>query len=387
MANAPLPPELRTYLAVGFERLAEHQLTLAGMLFERVLAGAPDHAEALRGLGITLFRKGRGEEAVARLRRAAELGGAEASGDLAVALQRLGQGEAAAQAWRSAGRAGPLPPDAAFSVERAEQGFKLFDYGYTAKIRWGEGRPSHPQLAETIGAGRARYRALLDGLGEIHPDLETIPLGGDNRLARPFWLNAWFASLDAMALMHMLRAGNPALFLEIGSGFSTMFAREAVRRYGLRTRLVSIDPQPRAEIDALCDETVRRPLEDCDLSIFDRLEAGDILFLDSSHRCFQGSDVTVFFLEILPRLKSGVIVHIHDVYLPDDYVSGHVRRIWNEQYLLGVLLLFGQGFEILFPSWFVTQDPELSQLAAERICKGALKDVSLFGASFWMRKA
>lgn len=367
-----LPPQLKPYLETGFERLSEHQLSLAKMLFGRVLAARPDQPGALRGMGITLFRMGLHDEALAHLRRAADLGDPAAAKDVAVALQRLG---------RVGGERAP------FSVEQAEKTFQMFDYGHTAKVRWGEGRPSHPQLSQIIGAGRDRYRALLDGLGEIQADLETIPLGGDNRKAQPFWLNAWFSTLDAMALIQMLRSGNPATFLEIGSGFSTMFAREAVRRYGLSTRLVSVDPQPRAEIDPLCDEVVRRPLEDCDFALFDRLEAGDVLFLDSSHRSFQGSDVTVFFLEILPRLKSGVIVHIHDVYLPDDYVSGQVRRLWNEQYLLGVLLLFGQGFEILFPSWFVTQDPELSALAAERVCKGALSELSLFGASFWMRKA
>ncbi|MDX9998914.1 MAG: class I SAM-dependent methyltransferase [Phenylobacterium sp.] len=382
----PLPPQLEPYLKSGYGRLAEHQLTLARMLFERVLAGAPDHPPALRGLGITLFRMGRGEEALAKLRRAAELGQPRAGADLAVALHRMGEAEAAAQAWCAAGREGPIPPDAAFSIEQLEHPFKMRDYGYTAKVRWGEGRPSHPQLSEVIGAGRDQYRQVLEGIGEIQEDLQAIPLGGDHKEARPFWLNSWFASLDAMALTQMLRREDPALFLEIGSGFSTMFARNAVSRYGLRTRLASIDPQPRAEIDALCDEVIRRPLEDCETSLFDRLEPGDILFLDSSHRCFQGSDVTVFFMEILPRLKSGVIVHIHDIYLPDDYVAGHLQRLWNEQYLLGVLLLFGQGFEILFPSWFVTQDPELSKLAHEKACKGLMSEMSLFGASFWLRK-
>lgn len=380
-------PQLANYLKVGFERLGEHQLTLARMLFERVLAVAPDNPAALRGLAITEFRMGRGQAAIERLRRAADLADPAAAADLAVALQRLGQSGAAAEAWRRAGKAQPLAADAPFSVEGTEHHFKLFDYGYTARVRWGEGRPSHPQLARIIGAGRPRYRELLDAIGEFQPDLEAIPLGGDNRRAQPFWLNAWFGSLDAMALMAMLRRGRPALFLEIGSGFSTMFARTATARFGLDTRIVSIDPQPRAEIDPLCDEVVRRPLEDCDPSLFDQLEPGDILFLDSSHRSYQGSDVTVFFMEILPRLKSGVIVHVHDIYLPDDYVSGQLRRVWNEQYLLAMLLLFGERFEILFPSWFVTQDTELARHAAERICRGGLADLSLFGASFWMRKA
>ena len=114
---------------------------------------------------------------------------------------------------------------------------------------------------------------------------------------------------------------------------------------------------------------------------------GDILFLDSSHRSFQGSDVTVFFLDILPRVRPGVIIHIHDIYLPDDYISGHVSRMWNEQYLLATALLFGgDAFEILFPCWFVHRDPALSARANSALRRGPLEGVNLYGASFWLTK-
>jgi hypothetical protein len=184
----------------------------------------------------------------------------------------------------------------------------------------------------------------------------------------------------------MLRAHRPKRFVEVGSGVSTKFARRAVTFYDLPTRLTSIDPQPRNEIDQICDEVIRQPLERCDLAMFEALEPGDVFFLDSSHRSFQGSDVTVFFLEILPRLKSGVIVHVHDVYLPYDYISGHIHRLWNEQYLLASALLFGPDrFEILFPAWFVGRDPDLAAHAGAILRRGPLADVDLYGASFWMR--
>jgi hypothetical protein len=81
-----------------------------------------------------------------------------------------------------------------------------------------------------------------------------------------------------------------------------------------------------------------------------------------------------------------VLVHIHDIYLPDDYISGHVPRLWNEQYLLATALLFGAArFEILFPSWFVGRDPDLAAHAAARLRRGPLADIDLYGASFWMR--
>jgi hypothetical protein len=272
-----------------------------------------------------------------------------------------------------------------FCVELGSHDFTLVDYPYRAHIRYGAGKPSHPELAALIGAGREAYRARLDSWAPLQPDFADVAAGGTYETSNPFWLNSWFSPLDAIALTGMLRTGNPRLLVEIGSGVSTKFAKRAVNRYGLRTRLVSIDPHPRNEIDNLCDQVIRSPLEQCSPDMFEVLEPGDIFFLDSSHRSFQGSDVTVFFLEILPRLKPGVIVHIHDIYLPDDYISGHLPRLWNEQYLLAAALLFGaQRFEILFPSWFVGRDPALKAHAEALFRQGAMAELDLYGASFWM---
>jgi len=184
----------------------------------------------------------------------------------------------------------------------------------------------------------------------------------------------------------MLRDAEPGPVREVGSGVSTKFARRAVQMYGLRTQLTSIDPQPRNEIDQLCDHVIRRPLEQCRMAMFEDLEPGDVFFLDSSHRSFRGSDVTVFFLEILPRLKPGVIVHVHDIYLPFDYIVGHLHRQWNEQYLLASALLFGpERFDILFPAWFIGQDKDLTAHAGAMLRRGPLAEMDLYGASFWMR--
>lgn len=114
----------------------------------------------------------------------------------------------------------------------------------------------------------------------------------------PFWLNTWLPPLDAMALMGMLAERRPKHYLEIGSGMSTKFARHAIDALGLATHVVSVDPEPRSEIDALVHQVIRKPLERVSASLFDALTPGDILFFDGSHRSFPGSDVTVFFLEI-----------------------------------------------------------------------------------------
>ncbi len=391
MSTPALAPTAERDLKIGVTRLREHLLNHAELLFRRVLSTAPDHPAAQRFLGVTLYKLGRHDEGLTLIRASVELEPEAAGGwmDLATALQRLGDGPGAAQAYARAtgGAVGETPSDLAFWSERAAHEFTVVDYPYRSTVRYGSGRPPHRELAELIGKGRERYRAFLTGMGEIQADFAKLPLGGSYETTTPFWLNAWFPPLDGMALTQMLRATNPARFLEIGSGVSTKFARRAVELYGLRTKLISIDPQPRNEVDALCDQVLRKPLETCNPAMFEDLNAGDILFLDSSHRSFQGSDVTVFFMDILPRLKPGVIIQIHDIYLPDDYVSGHLHRMWNEQYLLGVALMFGQGaFEILFPSWFVGQDPELSRHAGAMLRQGPLEGLNLYGASFWMRK-
>jgi hypothetical protein len=315
--------------------------------------------------------------------------------DLAVALRETGDATAATDAHDRAAAirardpaAGPLPTLAAlaFATDRAIHRFELGDYPYVATIRHGGGRPSHPKLTTILEGGRGGYEGLIDEIAELGDHLGAIPMGGDGTESHPYWLNAWCPPLDGMAITAMLKRHAPRLFVEVGSGVSTKFARRAIRRLGMTTRIVSIDPEPRNEVDKLCDQVIRKPLEHCDPAMFDVLQAGDIVFLDSSHRAFQGSDVTVFFLEILPRLKPGVIVQVHDIYLPDDYISGHVDRMWNEQYLLATALLFGEAFEVLFPAWWAGRDPALRARITETVCIGPLAGLDPYGASFWMRR-
>ena len=124
---------------------------------------------------------------------------------------------------------------------------------------------------------------------------------------------------------------------------------------------------------ALFDER----LEDCDLSLFDQLKAGDILFFDGSHRSFTNSDVTVFFLELMPRLKPGVIVHIHDIFLPSDYPPEWERKMYSEQYILAAMLLCPtQPFKVLLPNFYIECDAEL---------RGQVPPLApVTGASFWI---
>ena len=114
----------------------------------------------------------------------------------------------------------------------------------------------------------------------------------------------------------------------------------AKRDHGLDTRIVSIDPVPRAGCDDLCDDVHRCGLEACDLSLFDDLTEGDVIFYDGSHRLLQNSDITVLYLDVFPKLPRGVLIHQHDIFWPEDYPAAWSTRLYSEQYALAILLLF-----------------------------------------------
>lgn len=261
------------------------------------------------------------------------------------------------------------------------------DYPPNPLPRYGYGKPPHPQLFEAIDRNRAEYEDLIKSLLAYAEQFALIPLRENtSEPADPFWANTWFPPLDAMALYSILCSNNPKRYIEIGSGNSTMFCRRAIDDQNLRTRLTSIDPHPRAEIDVICDEVIRSPLEDVDLGIFNTLEQGDILFVDGSHRVFMNSDVTVVFLDILPNLKTGVFVHFHDIFLPFDYPEETIESFYSEQYLLAVYLLCGT-IDIVLPNAFISQDEELSGILSS-LLKTLLKnspEVILGGNSFWIK--
>ena len=162
----------------------------------------------------------------------------------------------------------------------------------------------------------------------------------------PRWNNNFIPPFDAISIYGFLALHNPRYYVEVGSGNTTMFAAQSIRDNDLRTKIISIDPFPRSEIDKLCHKVYRVPFEDMDLSFFDTFSAEDILLIDNSHRSFPNSDVTVFFTEVLPRLPAGMLYTLHDIFLPMDYPAiwtENEKRWYNEQYLLCAYLLGGAG--------------------------------------------
>ena len=242
----------------------------------------------------------------------------------------------------------------------------------------------HPELERIIASGDRTYRRSLETIADYYDSLRSIQLREQDP-REPSWVNDWLPALDGAAIYAFIRSRSPALYVEVGSGISTRFAARARRDGLLRTRIVSIDPRPRVEVDELCDSVVRVPLEAADPSVFHELSDGDVLFVDGSRRAFMNSDATVFFLEVLPQLAGGVLVGVHDVFLPYDYPREYADRYYSEQYLLAAHLIAGNpALEPVLPTFYASRHAELRSLT-DTVWSERLEGIEPHGHAFWLR--
>lgn len=169
--------------------------------------------------------------------------------------------------------------------------------------------------------------------------------------------NGYYDSPDADALYLMIRRFKPKQVIEVGCGNSTRITRQAIIDGGLDTTITAIDPYPRADIAHVVDHFEQKRLEEVDPALFDKLEAGDVLFIDSSHVVRMSNDVAHLFCRIIPALKPGVVIHVHDVFLPYEYPKRFFYDCpgWGEQYMLHTLLQSG-SFSMLWPGYFLQRD-------------------------------
>lgn len=260
------------------------------------------------------------------------------------------------------------------------------DYPYFPKPRsWAE-TAGIQRIKEQMSRGESGFADMLLSFSGFIDKFEAIPVYSTIDDESPRWINGWLPGLDAVSIYGLLATRNPSLYFEVGSGNSTKFARKAIRDNGLRTKIISVDPQPRADIDSLCDEMMRSACEDVPISMFENLPADMIFFVDNSHRSFQNSDVTVFFSEILPLLPAGCVWGLHDIELPNDYSPEITDRYYNEQYLLLAYLLGGGGNDtILLPNAFISDHPRLSRIVNDTFFAGSyFTEVEKHGCCFWM---
>lgn len=227
---------------------------------------------------------------------------------------------------------------------------------------------------------------------ELRDELARFPLNNDGT-DKYYYQNPGQNPLDAAILYCMVRTWKPKRIVEIGCGYSSVLITSAIavnREEGVESKFTSIDPFPvhgfqqsiRSRMGGQKNiEFMEKYVQDVPPEWFvENLSAGDLLFIDSSHVLKLGSDVEHEFLRVLPTIPAGVIVHVHDIFLPfqypEDWIVNH--RFWNEQYLLQALMTTSKSWSVLYASTF------MRRLAHEETSKLLPFDVPGLPGSFWM---
>ncbi len=233
-------------------------------------------------------------------------------------------------------------------------------------------QPPYRAIETIFERSEAAFHGVLDLVDAQSPALEGL---------RPLLDQAWFPSLDAAVAHALVRECKPRRIVEVGSGHSTRVLARALAGVG---ELVAIDPAPRADIAGLPGaRIVAETLQAAPLDLFDSLAAGDILFIDSSHILMPGSDVDILLNRVMPRLPTGVLVHIHDIFLPFDYPAIWGWRNYNEQQ--GVLPLLSTGaYTALFSS--VWAERRLGERLARSVVPRLPRPADAIATSLWLKK-
>lgn len=217
---------------------------------------------------------------------------------------------------------------------------------------------------------------------------------------RYYFKNEYFSFSDGISLYCMLRHLRPKRVVEIGSGFSSALMLDTNDRFLDRSvRFTFVEPYPERlesliwDTDRANTNILRHPVQEIPLSVFEELQAGDILFIDSSHVCKTGSDVNFLLFEVLPVLAPGVHVHFHDIFFPFEYPMSWIYEgvAWNEAYMLRAFLQYNSSFEIEFFVSFVMRQMRNQVAAIMPIALKSEKDKISFyedapGGSIWLVK-
>ncbi len=242
------------------------------------------------------------------------------------------------------------------SIEEIEDSFEYKD---------SEHKDTGSPYSDTGIFDRDRIQAVLEGLLPHAEDFAPPTDGDEENCTGFFWKNSQFSYADAMAYYCMIRQLKPSTVLEIGAGFSTLVALDAVQRNG-DGAVQCVEPYPRPFLEQDSRVTLHRTKAQSLTPEFlnDTLSDGDVLFIDSTHTVKTGSDCLHIYLRLLPKLSRKVWVHVHDVFLPHGMPQSWLLEqqiFWTEQYLLLALLIDNPKAEFLYGSQ-VTLDcfPELA---------------------------
>ncbi|HJQ56393.1 MAG TPA: class I SAM-dependent methyltransferase [Vineibacter sp.] len=262
-------------------------------------------------------------------------------------------------------------------------------YRYADRLPRAGESPAYAAAERLLRARAGDFAAILDRVDAMGAALQAIadgapPDGVTWRAKPPRFDQAWFPTLDACVAYTLVRDLAPRRIVEVGSGHSTRFLARALADARCAGEIVAIDPAPRADIAALPAVTLaQRAVHDADPAVFATLAPGDVLFIDSSHILMPGGDVDLLFNRVLPELPVGVVIHIHDVLLPDDYPTAWAWRNYNEQLAVLPLLTVG-AYTPLFASHFART--RLAARVAASVAARLPRHAAGFPTSLWLRK-
>ncbi|MGH8628944.1 MAG: class I SAM-dependent methyltransferase [Gammaproteobacteria bacterium] len=255
---------------------------------------------------------------------------------------------------------------------------------------------NHSELVGINLNVESQLALLSTFMSKYNSDYSALPLHRDDSL-QPYDYyvkNGMYESVDGEILYCMIRHTRPQRIFEIGSGNSTYLSAKAILRNAsedacYKCELVAIEPYPNPVLKSGfpgLSKLLAVKVQDCPISEFQRLKENDILFIDSSHAVKIGSDVWYEYLEILPRLNKGVLIHIHDIFLPAEYAKEWVLKnfkFYNEQYLVQAFLTFNNAFEVLWMSHYMhlKHAEKLKEAFPSYSAAGRIPPVSL-----WIRK-
>jgi cephalosporin hydroxylase len=194
----------------------------------------------------------------------------------------------------------------------------------------------------------------LTELGEYAHEFAPEADGDEQTCTRYFWKNSQFSHSDAMSYYCFLRKLKPRTVVEIGSGFSTLVASEAVTQNGVG-RITCVEPYPRPFLPNIPHVTVQATkAQDVTVEwLHEQLQDDDVLFIDSTHTVKSGSDCLHIYLRLIPQLKRRLYIHVHDIFLPHGLPQQwllDLQIFWTEQYLLLALLLDNPKAKVLYGS-------------------------------------
>jgi predicted O-methyltransferase YrrM len=217
-------------------------------------------------------------------------------------------------------------------------------------------------------------------------ELRDVP-AESSRTGEFCWNNAFWNNADALVQYGLVRSRRPRRYVEVGCGWSSLLLARALARNERPCEVDLVEPFGNEAQLATLPSSWRRHrtiLQRAPLELFDRLERGDVLFYDGSHCSKTASDVNWFFFRILPRLASGVLIHMHDIFLPDDYPEDWIferGQTWNEQYVLQAFLMHNDSYRIEIANRYLFRS-RYEEL--ERLYEGVQPS---WGCSFWFEKA